>query len=282
MSDGETGAGLPATRWGAVPELTLLAEERGGLAVYSLPTFLSFGVDAFFTTRAGGVSHPPYDELNLGAHVGDDPEAVRENRIRVAAAAGVELNHLVIPRQVHGSAVAAITGPADDVEADALRTRDDDVALAILVADCVPILIADAFTNQFAVVHAGWRGLAANVIAATVAQFPDSTTLYVAVGPHIAPARYQVGSDVATHFAQVPGALRDDQSPDDQPRYLLDLSAVVRQQLTALRVPASQVFFAPLSSSDAPFFSDRAARPCGRFALVARRAKYDDAVVTAL
>ena len=267
---------------GCVPELDLLSEEREGVAVYSLPTFLSFGVDAFFTTRAGGVSLAPYDELNLGNHVGDNPAAVQENRARVARAAGVDPDHLIIPRQVHGSDVAEITGPSGELTADALRTRLDDTALAILVADCVPLLIADAFSDQFAVVHAGWRGLAAGVIAATVQQFPDPTTLYVAVGPHIAPSRYQVGSDVAAHFAHVDGALRDDESPDEHPRFLLNLSKVALQQLTALRVPASQVYFSPVFSSDDPFFSDRQARPCGRFALVARRANYDDAVVNAL
>jgi hypothetical protein len=200
----------------------------------------------------------------------------------VAHAAGVDLSHLVIPRQVHGADVADITGPGAEIVADALRTRTDDLALAILVADCVPLLIADAFSSQFAVVHAGWRGLAANVIAATVTQFPDPTTLYVAVGPHIAPSHYQVGSDVATYFTDVAGALEADDSPDDQPRFLLNLDAVVLQQLAALRVPVSQVFLSPLASNDAPFFSDRGARPCGRFALVARRAHYDDAVVTAL
>ena len=265
-----------------MPDLVLVEDERSGLNVYALPTFLSFGVDAFFTTRAGGVSQAPYDSLNLGNHVGDDPAAVQENRARVAAAAGVEPTRLVIPRQVHGDDVVEISGPSDEVVADGLRTRDDDVALAILVADCVPLLIADAFSDQFAVVHAGWRGLAAGVLGATIAQFPDPTTLYVAVGPHIAPTHYQVGSDVADHFAHVAGALTGDDSPDERPRFLLNLAAVVLDQLTDRRVPASQVFFSPVASNDAPFFSDRGARPCGRVALVARRAHYDDPVVYAL
>ena len=248
--------------------LNLEPRLRDGLVVYPLDEVARLGVDAFVTSRIGGVSRAPYDTLNLGDHVGDDPDAVRENRRRVARAAGVDLEHLVIVNQVHGRDVVRVTGPVAACSADALVSGADDVALAILVADCAPVLVVDAASPRFAVAHAGWRGLVAGVLGELITQFDDASTLRAIVGPTISQVGYQVGSEVADHFADVPDVL----AADDEGRWRLDVAGVVVHQLRAAGLLDEHVARVNQNTDGGqPFFSDRAARPCGRSALVARR-----------
>ena len=248
--------------------LNLEPRPRDGLVVYPLDAVARLGVDAFLTSRVGGVSRAPYDTLNLGDHVGDDPDAVRENRRRVARAAGVDLEHLVIVNQVHGRDVVRVTGPVGARSADALVSEANDLALAILVADCAPVLVVDSASPRFALAHAGWRGLVAGVLGELITHFDDASTLWAVVGPTISQAGYQVGSEVAGHFADVPGALL----ADDEGRWRLDVAGVVVHQLRAAGLVDEHIArVSQTTDGGQPFFSDRALRPCGRNALVARR-----------
>lgn len=236
--------------------------QRGDLTVHVVPGFADLGVDAFVTDRFGGVSTGPYGELNLGGHVGDEPAAVAVNRDRVATVAG---GPLTIVRQVHGATVATASSVRDTTEADAIVTSGNEV-LAIMVADCVPLVMADA--HHVAVVHAGWRGLVAGVIPAALTRFAVPDDVWVGVGPCVSPATYQVGPEVADHFVSIDGAVR----PDRDDRSRLDLRAVVAHQLRVAGVPPGSITVsASVTDGGEMFFSDRAARPCGRFALVARR-----------
>jgi polyphenol oxidase len=248
--------------------VTLSAQTRGALTVYPLERARAFGVDAFITDRFGGVSVEPYDSLNLAYHVGDHRQAVDENRRRVAAAIDIAESQLVTVRQVHGADVldAAVVTPSS--EADALIYEDRDLALAMLVADCLPLLLVDASSPRFAVVHAGWRGLRAGVIARALTQFSSLESLYAFVGPSISLEAYQVGPDVAQYFEGVPDAL----CPDGGDRSRLDLRRVATSQLLEAGVLEDHVeSSAQVTDGGEVFFSDRAQRPCGRFALVARR-----------
>ncbi|MFI5035896.1 MAG: polyphenol oxidase family protein [Acidimicrobiales bacterium] len=248
-------------------DVTLSAQRRGSLPVLVPDAIVALGVDAFVTSRAGGVSAPPYDSLNLADHVGDDPSCVTENRRRVADAAGVAPTHLVTVRQVHGADVVVIDGPASDLDADAMVTEDPRVALAVLVADCVPVLVVDPAAPRWALVHAGWRGLAAGVLGRALAAFDRPASLHVLLGPSISAARYQVGPEVSTLFSHVPGAL----APDVGDRSRLDLRRVATVDLVSRGVRDDQIYVTREVTDDADrFFSDRARRPCGRFALVAR------------
>ncbi|MDB5750635.1 MAG: hypothetical protein JWP65_1056, partial [Ramlibacter sp.] len=115
-------------------------------------------VRAACSTRGGGVSAAPYDSLNLGNHVGDAPQAVAANRRRFAQAIGVRP---VFLQQVHGSAVARLTaGSPDGIEADACWTTEAGTACTIMVADCLPVLLADGRGRVAGAAHCGWRGLA--------------------------------------------------------------------------------------------------------------------------
>lgn len=167
-----------------------------------------------FTTRAGGVSAPPYDALNLGGKWGDAAANVAENRRRVARAAGAPL---FVATQVHGAAIArvrAADAPADlaGVRADGLCSDRRDAAVAVFVADCIPALLADPRTGACAAVHAGWRGTLAGVLPAAVRALREHfgarpEDLRVALGPAIGRCCFEVGPEVVDAFdAGLPGA----------------------------------------------------------------------------
>ena len=249
-------------------EVILIAQRRGQLTVYPAPNLAAIGVDAFVTDRFGGVSAGPYDSLNLGEHVGDRKDHVSENRSRVADAAGVELDRFVTVRQVHGDRVLDAAHASSSDEADALVSDDSSLAIAMLVADCVPLVLADESSGKVAVVHAGWRGLAAGVIARTL-DVLSAVDTHVFMGPSISKEGYQVGPEVAEPFAHIEGAL----FADGGDRSRLDLRLVATRQLIDAGVDEDRIALSrEVTDGGAVFFSDRAQRPCGRFSVVARRA----------
>jgi YfiH family protein len=245
------------------------------------------GADVAVTTRLGGVSAAPYDTLNLGLHVGDDAADVVTNRARAGAAFGVGLDRMVFARQVHNAAVVFVddgdagrgTRVEDDAVADTdvLVTSATGVSLVILVADCVPLALVDPAARVLAVVHAGWRGTAAGVVGAALDAMSErggeAARVRAWVGPGVAPARYQVSDQVRNGVADAvrPAALGEGVARADGPgHWLVDLAAANRQQLRVRGVPAEQIYDCGITTADDRFFSDRAARPCGRFALLAR------------
>jgi YfiH family protein len=265
-------------------------EERAGLRVLTFPLLDGRGVDAVVTTTAGGVSVGPYESLNLGLHVGDDPAAVVENRRRAAAAIGLGLDDLVFCNQTHGRMVVSVdaqdrglgtTSTADAIDGtDALVTTTPGLGLVVMVADCVPIVLHHR-GGAVAVVHAGWRGTVARVaeaavevLCATTGEGPEA--IAVGIGPAIAADRYQVGPEVV---AAARASLSEDEidaavraEPDLEERWTFDLVTANARILTAAGVPADAIATAGHPTGDGTFFSDRTARPCGRFAVIARLA----------
>jgi len=281
---------LPVT---ATPDGPARIRAVGALRLLTWPALAASGADAAVTARSGGVSSGPYATLNLSLSVGDDPARVLENRRRLAIALGSRPEDFVFARQVHGAGVR-IVGEADAgsgafslddaiPDTDALVTRSPGVLLAILTADCVPIILYDPVAGALACVHAGWRGTVARASAAALAAMQTlgshPSQVIAGVGPAASPDRYQVGADVyqavTAAFGEAVGFIRPDSVPD---RWLLDLWAANRYLLLEAGVPAAQIHVTdfPTGPLDHPapgdgyFFSDRAARPCGRLALVAR------------
>jgi YfiH family protein len=247
----------------------------------------SLGVSVAVTTRHGGVSAPPYDTLNLGLHVGDKPADVATNRARAAAAFGVGLDSVVFAHQVHGAGVSVVgndhggRGVASDddaiADADALVTTAPGVTLAIMVADCVPLALVDPHAGVLAAVHAGWRGTAAGVARGALASMrslgADPQRVRAYFGPTVASDRYQVSDEVhhALRGAVGRGALDEGVARSDGPgHWLVDLIAANRQQLRGAGVRDEHVSLSGTTTSNRELFSDRARRPCGRFALLAR------------
>ena len=265
--------------------------EAGAVRLLTWPALAAAGAEAAVAARSGGVSSGPYDSLNLSFSVGDDPAHVRENRRRLATSFGAGLDDFVFAGQVHGARVRVV-GAADrgsgafcldDViaDTDALVTSSPEVVLAILTADCVPIVLHDPVARVLACVHAGWRGTVAGVAPAAVAAMQALGSrpgdVIAGVGPAIAAARYQVGPDVYQGITQAFGSaaatfIRADSVPD---RWRLDLWAANHLALRQAGVPAAQIQVTdiptgPGAAGSGYFFSDRSARPCGRLALVAR------------
>jgi YfiH family protein len=159
-----------------------------------------------FTNRSGGVSHAPWSTLNLGAHVGDAPEHVAENRARLAAELDLDTSRVLYMRQVHGATVVHATGPWPDAqtppEADALVTDTPDLALVVLVADCVPVVLTSP-EGVVGVAHAGRRGMDAGVVPAAVDAMRDlgATRVRAVLGPSICPRCYEVPADLREDVA---------------------------------------------------------------------------------
>jgi YfiH family protein len=278
-----TAAGPPAG-----PPAGARIHARAGLDVLSWPVLDEAGLDAIVTTRHGGVSAGPYASLNLGLHVGDEHGLVLENRRRAAAALGAAPGDVVWAAQPHGR-VAAVVSAADRgragngtggrlavPDADALVTADPGPVLAILVADCVPIVLFDPVARVLACVHAGWRGTVARVTDAALDAMASlgarPADVLAGVGPAIGPDRYQVGDDVAGLAREALGGDADRVlRPDGTGRWRLDLPGANALLLAAAGVPAGQIHpAAERTGGDGPFFSHRDQQPGGRFALLAR------------
>jgi polyphenol oxidase len=220
------------------------------------------------TTRAGGVSAPPFDTFNLGDHVGDDPAAVAANRKRLGAAIGLGAEHVVWMNQVHGDRVVRVDEPVSAaVEAtDALVTTTPRLALAVVTADCVPVLLADARSGVVAAVHAGRVGAQKGVVARAVAAMLDAGAhagdISALLGPAVSGRNYEVPEAMA---AEVEAALPGSRTTTSRGTPGLDLRAGIAHQLTDLGVTA--VDADPRCTVDDPsLFSHRRDAPTGRLA----------------
>lgn len=222
------------------------------------------------TDRYGGVSAPPYDELDLADHVGDDSDAVAENRRLLAEAVGLEPARLVLAQQVHGAHVHVVDGPPDPGRpipvADALVTRTVGLGLVVLVADCVPVLLAARRSYVVAVAHAGRRGVESGVVAATVQAMSDlgasPARVVAVVGPAICAQCYEVPQEMADQVVAVEPATRAVSSAG---RPALDLRAGVVAQLVKAGVRTIEAD--PWCTAESPdLYSHRRDGVTGRFA----------------
>src|SRR6516162_6411925 len=220
------------------------------------------------TTRAGGVSAPPFDTFNLGDHVGDDPAAVAANRKRLAAAIGLGPDRVVWMNQVHGDHVEVVDGPRNTAveHTDALVTRTPRLALAVVTADCVPVLLADARAGVVAAVHAGRMGARDGVVARAVeamvaagAREPDISAL---LGPAVSGRNYEVPAAMAD---EVEAALPGSRTTTAAGTPGLDLRAGIASQLGDLGITAIDVD-PRCTVADSTLFSHRRNAPTGRLA----------------
>ncbi len=236
------------------------------------------------TLRTGGVSLGPWGDgaggggLNLGAHVGDDPLAVARNRERLCAVAGAQPLWL---QQVHGVAVVnadditpkARPGQAHAADipvADASMATRPGRACAILTADCMPVLLADAEGKVVGAAHAGWRGLAGGVLEACVQAMRGAGAGHILawLGPAIGPAQFEVGEDVVAAFTREDASARAAFVPrPEQPgKYLADLAWLARQRLHHMGIEDVQASGHCTVSEPHSFYSYRRDRVTGRMA----------------
>ena len=209
------------------------------------------GIRAVFTTRAGGVSAVPFDTMNLGSHVGDLPASVEANRHLLKMATGTE--RAVFLNQVHGAQLELLDPATPDGQpADACMTLHRKLACTVMVADCLPVMLASLDGARVAAAHAGWRGLAGSPesggegviesVFESFSAFPqygsayDATKIIAWLGPCIGPAAFEVGEEVKAAFeARQPQAAHCFTAIGPG-KYLADLPALARLRLQALGI----------------------------------------------
>jgi YfiH family protein len=220
------------------------------------------------TTRVGGVSAPPFDTFNLGDHVGDDPAAVAANRKRLAKAIGLGDDGIVWMNQVHGDHVAVVDEPPGGVidKTDALVTTTPRLALAVVTADCVPVLLADARAGVVAAAHAGRVGAQIGVVPRTVEAMVSAGAraedISVLMGPAVSGRNYEVPEAMA---AEVDAALPGSRTTTSRGTPGLDLRAGIARQLTTLGITAIDID-PRCTVEDRNLFSHRRDAPTGRLA----------------
>ena len=220
------------------------------------------------TTRAGGVSKPPFDTFNLGDHVGDDPEAVAANRKRLAAAIGLDDDRVIWMNQVHGDHVVAVGGPRSTAieRTDGLVTATPRLALAVVTADCVPVLMADARAGVVAAVHAGrvgaQRGIIVRALETMQAAGASVDDVSVLLGPAVSGPNYEVPEAMA---AEVEAALPGSRTISRRGTPALDLRNGIACQLRDLGVEAIDID-PRCTVDDTTLYSHRRDAPTGRLA----------------
>jgi YfiH family protein len=212
------------------------------------------GARAAFTTRQGGVSEPPFDRLNLGVLTDDPTEAVVQNRRRLAAALGLEAERIPIGLQVHGAELARHAGPQrpspfaqpDSAipEVDGHVVAAPGLAPLVFVADCLPVALSGP--GGVAMLHCGWRGLAAGIVGKGAAAVGATDA---AIGPGIGPCCYEVGAEVLGAFSGLGEGVADGR--------MLDLPEVARRQLAAAGVERTESAGLCTSCEPELFFSHR-------------------------
>jgi len=222
------------------------------------------GVNTLITSRAGGVSTGPFASLNLGMRAGDDPQAVAANRARLNALLPQSPRWL---RQVHGSLVVEADALSEEPEADAAIARRPGTVCAVLVADCIPVLLADRSGAMIGIAHAGWRGLARGVIENSVRTMAGAGRDLIAyLGPGIGPAGFEVGNDVHEAFLARDAGAAAAFKPHAEGKWLADLFLLARQCLQRAGVREIHGGGLCTYSDTRRFFSYRRERMTGRMA----------------
>lgn len=228
----------------------------------------STGVGAAFSLRHSGFSSAPFDSLNLGSHVGDDPQAVASNRQALSDALKLPARPLWL-RQTHGIQVVEIGQAQNGVQADAVYSVGAGQVCAVMVADCLPILLRDTNANVVAAIHAGWRGLAAGVIencVQTIAGMSPPEQLEAWLGPCIGPTAFEVGVEVKAAFMNQDVHAQCAFKPARAGGFYADLQSLARRRL--LRAGVSAIWASPRCtySETEHFFSYRRDKDTGRMA----------------
>ena len=263
----------------------MIEKHMNSLSVWFFESLLKYGgICHFVSGRTGGFSSPPYNSLNLGFHVGDDPKKVLENRKVLASTLGISLDSFTFAEQIHDSRVRVVTEElksSGGVEyktaidaTDALVTDVPNICIIVLLGDCVPILFFDVKQNVIGVAHAGWRGTVRLVAEKTIRVFQERfrsklEDIIVGIGPSIGPCCYEVGTEVVSQIENVfHGKAGYINSETSDGRCYLDLWEANRAQLVKVGIPEGNIELSRICTycKHSLFFSRRHQRgETGRF-----------------
>jgi YfiH family protein len=229
------------------------------------------GIIAGTTLRPGGVSLGQFASLNLGGHVGDDPENVARNRLLFKEMCALPADPAWL-QQEHGTQVARNPTKVG-ISADAVYSNQSGAVCAVLTADCLPVLLCSDDGVEIAAAHAGWRGLCDGVIEAAIAEFDAPTARIIAwLGPAIGQRAFEVGGEVREAFLQVDAAAESCFTRNDRGRWQADLYGIARQRLAACGIQAVAGGTYCTHTEANRFFSYRRDGECGRMAtFIARK-----------
>ncbi|WP_421849030.1 peptidoglycan editing factor PgeF [Marinomonas sp.] len=225
-------------------------------------------VRAYVSTRIGGVSRVPFDGLNLGLHVQDDPAAVMKNRQLFASYIDMPDSTTWL-NQVHGTDVVNLPSNSLPESADAASSCSVNQVCAVLTADCLPVFFCNQTGTQVAVAHAGWRGLCAGVLESTLAQFDEKDSVMVWLGPAIGPDAFEVGGEVREAFISItPDAEAAFKPARKAGKWLGDLYLLAKQRLVTAGVTQICGGDYCTFTEEARFYSYRRDGKTGRMASV--------------
>ncbi|WOJ93471.1 peptidoglycan editing factor PgeF [Congregibacter variabilis] len=233
-------------------------------------------VRVFYTTRTGGRSEGPYRGFNLGLHVGDSEQSVQNNRRELLAKLPPR-TRIAWLNQVHGTQIVeASDGLGPPITADGCWTKERGIACAVMVADCLPVILSDRAGSVIAAVHAGWRGLAAGVLESAVASLGVAPQeVYAWLGPAIGRDRFEVGPEVRSAFIKHDASAATERCfrPSDMRvgHYLADLPGLAQKRLRGLGLADIQTFSACTVDEPTRFFSYRRDGVTGRMACLILR-----------
>jgi len=224
-------------------------------------------IKGFVSTREGGISQSPFATLNLGVHVGDEPQAVETNRETFAQKINMP-GSVVWLNQVHGTEVVTLPTNEQIDSADAAYSKSIGQVCAVLTADCLPVFFCDLAGQQVAVAHAGWRGLCAGVLETTLAKFTDPKQVMAWLGPAIGPNAFEVGQEVYEAFCEQEANAHVAFKSTSEGKWLADLYTLARQRLE--RVGVERVYGGDYCTytEEEQFFSYRRDGQTGRMASV--------------
>jgi YfiH family protein len=223
-------------------------------------------VRAISTLRSGGVSHAPFDSLNLASHVGDDPKAVNENRRRLKTALRLP-NEPCWLQQVHGTDVVHAHTFTEPPIADAVIAKSPGQVCVVMTADCLPVLFCNRDGSEIAAAHAGWRGLVGGVLENTVHELNcDPAQLLVWLGPAIGCSAFEVGEEVREAFVNRNPKNQRCFTRNHHERWTADLGALARNELARLDVRNIFTTAACTVNDASQFFSYRRDGQTGRMA----------------
>ncbi len=195
-------------------------------------------VRALTSTRLGGVSEAPFDSLNVGDHVNDASGDVKRNRKRLKKALNLPSDPIWL-KQVHGTRVAEVARDTSGTipQADAAVTRDRDCVLAVMTADCLPVVLSSPQHQVVAAVHGGWRGLANDILQnAIIAMDCPPSSVYAWLGPAIGPDKFEVGDDVFNAFVAKDWQMAECFKARENQKFMADIYAIARRSLSTLGV----------------------------------------------
>lgn len=223
-------------------------------------------IKAISTTRQGGFSQKPWDSLNLGAHVNDDPQRVEKNRQVLSQQLKLKQSPIWL-NQIHQNRIIKYTQAHQNIEADGIISEKLNQVCAVMTADCLPVLISDQRGQQVAAVHAGWRGLANNILITAINAFhAPAKALVIWLGPCIGAQKFEVGEEVYHRFKQQDPQYSRAFVANRPKHYLLNLHQLARMMLEKQGVQQIYQHHDCTYSNQHDFFSYRRDGECGRMA----------------